>query len=106
VNTLERRGYLRKQKRGLYAAPTSCRCYGRSIAEDKRSSEKSAAEARFIEAKALALELRTKRELGELAPVQEWYDGMATVTGKIVAALVSLRPVSRAILMSVTALRR
>jgi hypothetical protein len=36
------------------------------------------------------MELRTAREAGELAPTQEWLDGMKLVTGKIVAALVGL----------------
>jgi phage terminase Nu1 subunit (DNA packaging protein) len=90
VNTLERRGYIRKLDRGLYAAADVVQGYARSIAEDKRSTEKSAAEARLIEAKARSLELRTQREQGALAPLQEWYDGMSMITGKVVAALVGL----------------
>jgi hypothetical protein len=50
----------------------------------------SEARVRLEHARAKAMELRTAREAGELAPTQEWFDGMKLVTGKIVAALVGL----------------
>jgi hypothetical protein len=34
--------------------------------------------------------MRTRREFGEMAPLREWYDGMAIVTGKLVSALIGL----------------
>ena len=55
-----------------------------------RTAGLSEARVRLENARAKAMELRTAREAGELAPLQEWYDGMSMITGKIVAALVGL----------------
>ncbi len=57
-----------------------------------RRGSKSAAENRLVEAKAKALEQRTAREAGLLAPVTEWRDAMSLVVGRIVAGLVQLPP--------------
>jgi hypothetical protein len=38
------------------------------------------------------MELRTRREAGELAPISEWYDALMIVTGKMVSAMIALPP--------------
>jgi phage terminase Nu1 subunit (DNA packaging protein) len=56
----------------------------------KRGVKSSAAEQELVAAKAQALKLRVAREAAELAPVQDFHDGIAAITDKIVAALVAL----------------
>lgn len=55
-----------------------------------RSEAYSEAKGRMEIARAKALELKLAREEGRLAPLQEWYDALNIIVGKILTALIGL----------------
>jgi phage terminase Nu1 subunit (DNA packaging protein) len=90
VNELEDRGYIHKLERGLYDAADVAQGYARSLADDKRTTAQSAAQARLIQARAQALELKTQREAGDLCPTYAIENYGRSVFGKVRAEHVAL----------------
>jgi phage terminase Nu1 subunit (DNA packaging protein) len=90
VGQLERAGYIKKIKHGKYDAADVCQGFARSVQDDKRTTEKSLADAALAQARADATHLRIERERGVLVPTHAAVEYLKLVSGIIVRELVGL----------------
>ncbi len=101
VHLLERRGFIKKVDRGLYRPCDVAQGALRSVLEDKRSTQHSAAATRLADVRTRLLEQRAAAESARLQDHDTARDFVIATIGRMVAevtalpAMISRDPVER-----------
>jgi hypothetical protein len=90
VNLLFQKGYIKKNKDGLYTAAAVVEGYVKNIMEDKRHSAHSTAVADLAATKARIAAMNEARLKGDLVPTQAILDHAAETIGPFMSALSGL----------------
>lgn len=90
ISQLEGAGIIRRNAKDTWPLQATMRALFTDARA--RSAAHSEAKGRMEIARAKALELKVAREEGKVAPLQEWFDSLTTIIGKVVVALDAFAP--------------